>query len=77
MPRSARRGFGRRHWGKCKASRPGAADAHDGGQRAWLHLVEHLSNLRDPAPAGWLATTTRPRSTPKGCHTFSPRTSDE
>jgi hypothetical protein len=29
------------------ASRPGAADAQDAGQRVWLHLVEHLGNLRD------------------------------
>ncbi len=42
------------------ASRLGAADAQDAGQRVWLHLVEHLGNLRDPAALpGWLATTTR------------------
>ena len=42
------------------ASRLGAADAQDAGQRVWLHLVEHLGNLRDPAALpGWLATVTR------------------
>jgi hypothetical protein len=37
------------------ASRPGAADAQDAGQRVWLHLVEHLGNLRDQPPCrdGW------------------------
>jgi RNA polymerase sigma factor (sigma-70 family) len=42
------------------ASRLGAADAQDAGQRVWLDLAEHLGNLRDPAALpGWLATTTR------------------
>jgi len=42
------------------ASRLGAADVQDAGQRVWLHLVEHLGNLCDPAALpGWLATTTR------------------
>jgi len=37
-----------------------AADAADAGQSVWLHLVEHLDDLRDPAAlSGWLATTTR------------------
>ena len=42
------------------ASRLGAADVQDAGQRVWLHLVAHLGNLCDPAALpGWLATTTR------------------
>jgi len=37
-----------------------AADAQDVSQLVWLHLVEHLSTLREPAALpGWLATTTR------------------
>jgi RNA polymerase sigma factor (sigma-70 family) len=35
-------------------------DAQDVTQLVWLHLVEHLSRLRDPAALpGWLVTTTR------------------
>jgi RNA polymerase sigma factor (sigma-70 family) len=38
----------------------GDADAEDVGQMVWLHLVDHLDDLRDPAALpGWLATTTR------------------
>jgi RNA polymerase sigma factor (sigma-70 family) len=47
-------------WAICRHYRLGAADAQDAGQSVWLHLVEQLGNLRDPAAvAGWLATTTR------------------
>ena len=47
-------------WSICRRYQLGAADAQDVGQSVWLHLVEQLSNLRDPAALpGWLATTTR------------------
>jgi len=46
-------------WSICARYRL-AADAADAGQSVWLHLVEHLDDLRDPAALpGWLATTTR------------------
>jgi hypothetical protein len=49
----------------------GAADAQDGGQRVWLHLVEHLGGLRDTAaPPGWLATATR-RECARLCEAFT------
>jgi RNA polymerase sigma factor (sigma-70 family) len=36
------------------------ADAQDVSQTVWLRLVEHLSNIREPAALpGWLSTTTR------------------
>ena len=36
------------------------ADAQDVSQFVWLHLVEHLPHLREPAALpGWLITTTR------------------
>jgi RNA polymerase sigma factor (sigma-70 family) len=44
----------------CRRYRLSAADAQDAEQSVWLHLVEQLGNLRDPAALpGWLATTTR------------------
>ena len=47
-------------WSICHRYRLAGADAEDVGQAVWLHLVEHLDNLRDPyALPGWLATTTR------------------
>jgi RNA polymerase sigma factor (sigma-70 family) len=47
-------------WSICRRYRLGGADAEDVGQAVWLHLVEHLDNLRDPAALpGWLTTTTR------------------
>jgi RNA polymerase sigma factor (sigma-70 family) len=47
-------------WSICRRYRLGDADAEDVGQAVWMHLVEHLDNLRDPdALPGWLATTTR------------------
>jgi len=47
-------------WSICRRYRLTGADAGDVGQSVWLHLVDHLDNLRDPsALAGWLATTTR------------------
>jgi RNA polymerase sigma factor (sigma-70 family) len=39
------------------------ADADDVNQSVWLRLVEHLSDLREPAALpGWIATTTRNES---------------
>ena len=47
-------------WSICGRYRLCHADAEDVGQAVWVHLVEHLGNLRDPAALpGWLATTTR------------------
>jgi RNA polymerase sigma factor (sigma-70 family) len=47
-------------WSICRSHRLGAADADDVGQSVWLHLVDQLDTVRDPAAlAGWLATTTR------------------
>lgn len=37
-----------------------AQDTQDVSQLVWLHLVEHLGHIREPAALpGWLATTTR------------------
>jgi RNA polymerase sigma factor (sigma-70 family) len=47
-------------WSICRRHWLNSADADDVGQTVWLHLVDHLGNLRDPAALpGWLATTTR------------------
>jgi RNA polymerase sigma factor (sigma-70 family) len=47
-------------WSICRKYRLGPADADDVGQSVWLHLVNHLGKIREPAAlAGWLATTTR------------------
>jgi RNA polymerase sigma factor (sigma-70 family) len=47
-------------WSICRKYRLGRADAEDVGQSVWLHLVDHLDQIREPAAlAGWLATTTR------------------
>jgi RNA polymerase sigma factor (sigma-70 family) len=47
-------------WSICRKYRLGHADADDVGQNVWLHLVDHLGKIREPAAlAGWLATTTR------------------
>ena len=47
-------------WSICGRYRLCDGDAEDVGQAVWMHLVEHLDNLRDPAALpGWLATTTR------------------
>src|SRR5271169_4995387 len=47
-------------WSICRKYELRGADAEDVGQSVWLHLVDHLDRVRDPAalPA-WLATTTR------------------
>jgi len=47
-------------WSICRKYGLGEADAGDAGQSVWLHLVDHLDRVRDPAALpGWLATTTR------------------
>jgi RNA polymerase sigma factor (sigma-70 family) len=47
-------------WSICRRYRLDGADAADVSQTVWLHLMDHLGNLRDPAALpGWLATTTR------------------
>ena len=47
-------------WSICRKYRLDRADADDVGQSVWLHLVDHLGKIREPAAlAGWLATTTR------------------
>jgi RNA polymerase sigma factor (sigma-70 family) len=47
-------------WSICRKYRLSSADASDVGQNVWLHLVERLDKIRDPAALpGWLATTTR------------------
>jgi len=44
----------------CRRYRLGLADADDVSQSVWLHLVDHLDKIREPAALpGWLATTTR------------------
>ncbi len=44
----------------CRKYRLGYADADDVSQSVWLHLVDQLDKIREPAAlAGWLATTTR------------------
>jgi RNA polymerase sigma factor (sigma-70 family) len=47
-------------WSVCRKYRLADADAKDVGQSVWLHLVDHLDELRAPeALPGWLLTTTR------------------
>jgi RNA polymerase sigma factor (sigma-70 family) len=47
-------------WSICRQYRLGRADAEDVAQSVWLHLVDHLHQIRKPAALpGWLATTTR------------------
>ena len=47
-------------WSICRRYRLDRADADDVGQSVWLHLVNQLGKIREPAAlAGWLATTTR------------------
>ena len=47
-------------WSICRRYELRHADAEDVGQSVWLHLVDHLDRIRDPAALpGWLATTTR------------------
>ena len=54
-------------WSICRQYRLGDADAEDVGQMVWLHLVDHLDDLRDPAALpGWLVTTTRRQCSESG-----------
>ena len=47
-------------WSICLRHRLSGADAEDVVQSVWLHLVNHLGSLRDPAALpGWLVTATR------------------
>ena len=47
-------------WSICRKYELRGADAEDVGQSVWLHLVDHLDRVRDPAALpGWLATTAR------------------
>jgi RNA polymerase sigma factor (sigma-70 family) len=47
-------------WSICRRYRLDRADTADVSQTVWLHLVDHMGNLRNPAALpGWLATTTR------------------
>ena len=47
-------------WAICCRYRLAGTDAEDVSQAVWLHLVEQLGNLRDPAALpGWLVTATR------------------
>jgi len=47
-------------WSICRKYELRGADAEDVGQSVWLHLVDHLDQVRDPAALpGWLATTAR------------------
>ena len=52
--------FGRLVWSVARGFDLSAADAADLSQTAWLRLVEHLDQIKDPEGLGsWLATTTR------------------
>jgi RNA polymerase sigma factor (sigma-70 family) len=47
-------------WSICLRHRLNGTDAEDVVQSVWLHLVNHLGHLRDPAALpGWLVTATR------------------
>ena len=47
-------------WSICRKYELRSADAEDVGQSVWLHLVDQLDRVRDPAALpGWLATTAR------------------
>jgi len=47
-------------WSICRRYGLDAVDAQDVGQSVWLHLVNHLGRIREPAAIpGWLATTAR------------------
>jgi RNA polymerase sigma factor (sigma-70 family) len=53
-------GFGPMIWSIARAHRLREADAADVAQATWLALLEHLTDLREPARVGaWLATTAR------------------
>src|SRR5215831_5363920 len=45
-------------WSVCHRHRADGIDLNDVGQNVWLHLVERLDQIRDPAALpGWLTTT--------------------
>jgi len=47
-------------WSICRKYRLHDSDAEDASQGVWLHLVDHLDSVRDPAALpGWLTTTTQ------------------
>jgi RNA polymerase sigma factor (sigma-70 family) len=47
-------------WSICRRHAISGAAAEDVAQHVWLHLVQSLAELRDPAALpGWIATTTR------------------
>ena len=47
-------------WSICRRYGISGPAAEDVAQHVWLHLVESLNNLRDPAALpGWVSTTTR------------------
>ena len=47
-------------WSICRKYELRGPDAEDVGQSVWLHLLDHLDRVRDPAALpGWLATTAR------------------
>jgi RNA polymerase sigma factor (sigma-70 family) len=47
-------------WSICRRHRLDHADTEDVGQSVWLHLVDQLDKVRNPAALpGWLATTTK------------------
>jgi RNA polymerase sigma factor (sigma-70 family) len=52
--------YGALVWSICFRFRLSHSDAADVSQTVWLHTVEKLDSLREPAALpGWLATTTR------------------
>ncbi|NUP03617.1 MAG: sigma-70 family RNA polymerase sigma factor [Nonomuraea sp.] len=52
--------FGARMWALARSCGLGEADAADAVQGAWLRLLQHMHDIRDPARVGgWLMTTTR------------------
>lgn len=47
-------------WSICRRYRLAGPDANDVSQSVWLHLIDKIGHLRDPAAlAGWIATTTQ------------------
>jgi len=47
-------------WSICRRYRLDGADVEDVGQNVWLHLLDQLDNLRNPAALpGWIAASTR------------------
>ncbi|MER6510376.1 sigma-70 family RNA polymerase sigma factor [Nonomuraea sp. NPDC048881] len=52
--------FGPRMWALARSCGLGEADAADAVQGAWLRLLQHMHDIRDPSRVGgWLMTTTR------------------